>query len=125
MVEIHTVGWKKHVYDSTLREQAQKTMFCTFEERFDQLIDLLKYSKRTCIDVLKTERFYTAIGNPWELNTRSSSNMESNYTKGNILKTYPPSGVKRARGEMEGEGGEEAQAVTGPRPKKARRSARK
>jgi hypothetical protein len=121
MVDIHKVGWTKQVFDPKLREQCQKTMFCTFEERFDELIDLFTYSKRTCIDVLKEERFYTAIGNPWELNTRSSSNQISNKTKGTNLKEV----TKRKADVMEN-GEAQGQEAINARPKKvAKRSARK
>jgi hypothetical protein len=123
MIDIHTVGWTKQIFDPKLREQCQKTMFCTFDERFDELIDLFKHSKRTCIDVLKEERFYTAIGNPWELNTRSSSNQISNKTKGSNLKEVTK--TKRKADEMEGGEVQGQEAIDARPKKKAKRSARK
>jgi hypothetical protein len=42
MVEIHTHGWTKKILEPSLREQIQKTMFCTFRERLDALVELLK-----------------------------------------------------------------------------------
>jgi hypothetical protein len=42
MVEIHTHGWTKKILEPTLRRQIQKTMFCTFGERLDALVGLLK-----------------------------------------------------------------------------------
>jgi hypothetical protein len=86
MVNIHIIGWTKKLLDQKLRDQVQKTMFCTFGERFDALIKLLTTSKRTCEDLLKSERFYTIIGNPFELEVRTSSNASSNKRKGAKLK---------------------------------------
>jgi hypothetical protein len=134
MVDIHTRGWTKQIFDPKTREQCQKTMFCTFEERYNELCDLLTFSKTTCIDVLKEERFFTAIGNPWELNTRSSSNQMSNGNKNSILKEHGPAAAamrkaaevaKRKRDEMEG-GEAQGQEQIDARPKKvAKRTARK
>jgi hypothetical protein len=42
MVGIHTHGWTKKILEPSLREQIQKTMFCTFKERLDALVELLK-----------------------------------------------------------------------------------
>ncbi|KAF1916597.1 hypothetical protein BDU57DRAFT_449671 [Ampelomyces quisqualis] len=86
MVDLHTKGWTQKTYDHKLREQWQQTMFSTFEERFEALVLLLARSKRTCDDIMKRERFYTAIGNPWEIEGRSSSNSKSNGDKGKKLK---------------------------------------
>lgn len=110
MVGIHTKGWTKKLLDQKLRDQVQKTMFCTFGERFDALIKLLKTSKRTCEDLLKSERFYTTIGNPFELDVRTSSNRNSNRNKAVKL--------KRDAGEMEG--GEDLGASASRRTKRAR-----
>jgi hypothetical protein len=101
-------------------------MFCTFEERYNELCDLLTFSKTTCIDVLKEERFFTAIGNPWELNTRSSSNQMSNGNKNSILKEHgPAAAAKRKAAEMQG-GNAASQEEIDARPKKvAKRTARK
>lgn len=41
MVEVHTHGWKQKILDTNLRDQVQKTMFCTFADRFDALVKLL------------------------------------------------------------------------------------
>jgi hypothetical protein len=86
MVDIHTKGWTKKLLDQKLRDQVQKTMFCTFAERSDALIKLLTTSKRTCEDLLKSERFWTTIGNPFELDVRTSSNAASNKNKAVKLK---------------------------------------
>ncbi|KAL5117141.1 hypothetical protein ACEQ8H_004966 [Pleosporales sp. CAS-2024a] len=86
MVHIHTIGWTKKLRDQKLRDQVQKTMFCTFRERFNALVKLLTRSKRTCEDLLKSERFWTTIGNPFELDVRTSSNANSNKRKGEVLK---------------------------------------
>jgi hypothetical protein len=41
MVEIHTNGWTKTIYDKGERENCQVTMFYTFEDRFEALRELL------------------------------------------------------------------------------------
>jgi hypothetical protein len=41
MVDIHTNGWTKKILDTKLRDLMQKTMFCTFEDRFSGLVNLL------------------------------------------------------------------------------------
>ncbi|OAK94179.1 hypothetical protein IQ06DRAFT_202263, partial [Phaeosphaeriaceae sp. SRC1lsM3a] len=86
MVDVHTNGWTSTIMDQNLRDQVQKTMFCTFEDRFGALAKLLTYSKRTCEDFLKYERFSTIVGNPWELEVRTSSNAASNKAKGTLIK---------------------------------------
>jgi hypothetical protein len=43
-------------------------------------------SKRSCEDLLKSERFYTVIGNPFELDSRTTANMNSNRVKNGKLK---------------------------------------
>jgi hypothetical protein len=138
MIEIHTHGWTKKILEPTLRDQIQKTMFCTFAERFHALVELLKvrvystspvfcrlpvlqHSKRSCTDLLKYERFHTIIGNPFELDTRTSSNRASNIYKGAELKKATG---KRNRAQMEdSEDGSQARADTRPM-KAAKKSAR-
>lgn len=44
MINIHTNGWTKPVFDKTERDQCQVTMFYTFEDRFEGLRDLLHVS---------------------------------------------------------------------------------
>jgi hypothetical protein len=44
MVDLHTNGWGKKILDPALREQVQRTMFFTFEERFEGLVHLLSVS---------------------------------------------------------------------------------
>jgi len=112
MIKIHTVGWTKQLLDQKLRDQVQKTMFCTFGERFDALIKLLSHSKRTCEDVLKAERFYTTIGNPFEIEMRTSSNKNSNMRKGSVLKRKMKEMKERKNeGEEEGEDSEDSEGV--------------
>lgn len=41
MVDVHTDGWTSTIMDSNLRDQLQKTMFCTFGDRFGALVKLL------------------------------------------------------------------------------------
>ena len=47
MVDIHENGWTAKIKDHTLRTTVQKTMFCTFQDRSNGLVDVLKV--RTCI----------------------------------------------------------------------------
>lgn len=123
-INIHTVGWTKQLLDQKLRDQVQKTMFCTFGERFNALIKLLTHSKRTCEDVLKAERFYTTIGNPFEMEMRTSSNKNSNKRKGSVLKRKMKEMKEKKdseSGENEGEEGEGVdRAPKTKRTKKAR-----
>lgn len=44
MVDVHTNGWTSTIMDQNLRDQVQKTMFCTFEDRFGALAKLLTVS---------------------------------------------------------------------------------
>jgi len=46
MVDIHQNGWTTKIKDHTLRTTVQKTMFCTFQDRFDGLVDVLKVRTR-------------------------------------------------------------------------------
>jgi hypothetical protein len=41
MVDVHRNGWRKKVLDAGLREQIQWTMYCTFQERFQGVVNLL------------------------------------------------------------------------------------
>lgn len=41
MIDIHQNGWTKSIFDKDQRELLQKTMFFTFEDRFNALVDLL------------------------------------------------------------------------------------
>ncbi|KAH7406581.1 hypothetical protein DE146DRAFT_647874 [Phaeosphaeria sp. MPI-PUGE-AT-0046c] len=41
MVDVHTNGWTSTIMDQNLRDQVQKTMFCTFEDRCGALVKLL------------------------------------------------------------------------------------
>ncbi|KAH5125479.1 hypothetical protein HBI68_093450 [Parastagonospora nodorum] len=119
MIHIHTVGWTKKLLDQKLRDQVQKTMYCTFEDRFNGLVKLLTNSKRTCEDLLKSERFYTTIGNPFELEMRTSSNKNSNKRKGTMLKRNVAE-MKDEEGGEGGEGGEDVvHALKAKRAKKA------
>jgi hypothetical protein len=77
-------------------------MFCTFQDRFDALLELLKGSKRTCETIMKGERINTIIGNPWELVTRTSSNARSNKAKGETLKMARKRSIDEAEIEEEG-----------------------
>jgi hypothetical protein len=121
MIHIHTVGWTKKLLDQKLldqklRDQVQKTMYCTFGDRFDGLVKLLTNSKRTCEDLLKSERFYTAIGNPFELEMRTSSNKNSNKRKGTMLKRN----VAEMKDEEGGEVNEDV--VRAPKAKQAKKA---
>jgi hypothetical protein len=78
MVDIHTNGWTKKLFDQRLRDQVQETMFYTFGDRLDALIQLLAFSKRNCEDLLKLEHLYTTIGDPFELEVLTSSEAASN-----------------------------------------------
>jgi hypothetical protein len=49
MIDIHTNGWSTKILDMGLRDLIQKTMFCTFEDRFVGLVQLLQVSKLTAI----------------------------------------------------------------------------
>jgi hypothetical protein len=44
MIDIHTNGWTKKIFDANLRDCVQKTMLCTFQERFNGVVELLKVS---------------------------------------------------------------------------------
>jgi hypothetical protein len=44
MVDIHMNGWTKKILDPNLRECVQKTMLCTFKERLNGVVELLKVS---------------------------------------------------------------------------------
>ncbi|KAF7674845.1 hypothetical protein GT037_007605 [Alternaria burnsii] len=85
MVEIHTKGWTKTIYDKSERENCQVTMFYTFEDRFEALCELLHCSKTTCQDILKGTRFYTIIGNPRTLTSRTATNKTANAHKAGLI----------------------------------------
>ncbi|CAN9117223.1 unnamed protein product [Alternaria alternata] len=85
MVEIHTNGWTKTIYDKGERENCQVTMFYTFEDRFEALRELLHCSKTTCQDILKGTRFYTIIGNPRTLTSRTATNKTANAHKAGLI----------------------------------------
>lgn len=71
-------------------------------------------SKRTCDDILKGERFYTVIGNPWEIDGRSTSNSKSNTNKGEELKKLTAAKRKRAAEEQD----DAAEVSSARRPRK-------
>lgn len=50
---------------------------------------------------MKGERFYTVIGNPWEIDGRSTSNSNSNKNKGMKLKKLTQEKRKRAAEEQD------------------------
>ncbi|KAF1846363.1 uncharacterized protein K460DRAFT_284401 [Cucurbitaria berberidis CBS 394.84] len=81
MIDVHRNGWTKSIYDKEQRDLLQKTMLFTFKERFDCLVELLMCSKTTCQDLMKGERHYSIIGNPYALTNRTKSNKASNETK--------------------------------------------
>jgi hypothetical protein len=119
MIEIHTTGWKKFICDSTVRSSIKGTSEWTFEKRSTELIELLKFSKRTCEDLLKGEKLHSIVGAPHVLQTRTKSNLASNKRKADRIRVAtdlekqqaaargedegPKKGKKRAREEDEGE----------------------
>ncbi|KAH8723862.1 hypothetical protein GQ44DRAFT_619589 [Phaeosphaeriaceae sp. PMI808] len=119
-VDTHTHGWTKKILDVSLRESFQKTMFCTFDERMYGVIRTLMYAKRTCADILKQERFWTTLGNPFELDARTASNARSNRQKQMLIKKRT---LEVAEGAGAGEGEGEGEGVGG-RPKKRARASR-
>ncbi|KAF2124456.1 hypothetical protein P153DRAFT_132328 [Dothidotthia symphoricarpi CBS 119687] len=80
-IEIHQIGWTKPIFDGHMREEIYKTMFFSFQERFDALISLLTISKNTCEALMKCERLHAVVGNPWLLDKRVRSNKASNGKK--------------------------------------------
>lgn len=104
---IHTHGWTRTINDKHIRASIQKTMFCTFADRFEALLKLLAGSKRTCESILKGEKMANVVGNPWELDTRTTSNKNSNGVKGDKLQRA----TKREREEADAEDEEELRAA--------------
>ncbi|KAH9861065.1 hypothetical protein IAQ61_010801, partial [Plenodomus lingam] len=82
MTKIHKEGWKKPIYDSGRRELYRKTIYFTFNDRYEAVREYLKCSKTICADIMKGERFWSLLGNPTELMKRAMTNQRSNKTKG-------------------------------------------
>jgi hypothetical protein len=82
--------WRARTFDGT---------FCFVTLIHIQLTQL-QYSKRTCADLLKGERLYSVIGNPFALIKRTAVNQQANVNKGRTLREAKEI-TKRAREEEE------------------------
>jgi len=78
---------------------------------------LLSGSKRTCEGILKGEKMANVVGNPWELDTRTTSNKNSNEVKGDKLQRA----TKRDREEMEKSEAREKEAARPVKKARARK----
>lgn len=116
-VDVHTNGWTKTITDKHIRDSVQKTMYCTFSDRFEAMRKLLSGSKRTCEGILKGEKMANVVGNPWELDTRTTSNKNSNEVKGDKLQRA----TKRDREEMEKSEAREKEAARPVKKARARK----
>jgi hypothetical protein len=97
VIDIHTNGWTKNIFDKAQRAVFQKTMFYTFQDRFEALLELLtvglfpsrtfdlltllQHSKTSCSDIMKGARVYSIVGNPRVLIKRTKTNKKSNKKK--------------------------------------------
>ncbi|KAH6883353.1 hypothetical protein BKA58DRAFT_435097 [Alternaria rosae] len=81
LINIHTKGWTKQIFDKNERDQCQVTMFYTFEDRFEGLRELLEKSKTSVQDIMKGSRFFTIIANPRLLINRTATNRTANVNK--------------------------------------------
>ncbi|KAH9862685.1 hypothetical protein J1614_010778 [Plenodomus biglobosus] len=111
MIAIHKHGWTKRIYDPDRRDLIQKTMFFTFEDRYEAIREYFKISKTICADILKGERFWSLLGNPVELMKRARMNERQNKNKRARLNwavaaEKAEKQQKRAREEEEGVGEE-------------------
>ncbi|KAF2748371.1 hypothetical protein M011DRAFT_476389 [Sporormia fimetaria CBS 119925] len=63
-IYLHRNGWRYPLHDPELEEEIRSTRNMTFAKRMAIIKDVLRLSKTTCRDVLKSEKVWTVIGKP-------------------------------------------------------------